>query len=105
MSISFHMTMFMFSKQFRSSREKRTFQRDVGLPHLDDLFPSLFHTRITPSAQLESECPSRLPLRFTDQFTVLFDDFLRRRSREEIEIKGSSYESILNEGFLSRIRG
>lgn len=82
-----------------------TFQRNISFPHLGDLFPGLIHTLVSPSTEMESKRPSWLPERLADQFTILFDDFLRGRSREEVEVKGASNESVLDERLLSRIRG
>ncbi len=82
----------------------RTFQRDICSPHISDLVNRLAHIRITPSTQMESESPIRLPCRQPDQLAVLFDHLLRRRSREEVKVKYAAYHSIFDQGDIGRRR-
>ena len=53
---------------------------------------------------MEPEAPCRLPRRTADQFGVLFDDLVRRRAREEVEVECAADRAVLDERDVGRRR-
>lgn len=74
-----------------------TFERDVCFSHSCYLLLRLIDVLVTPPAKVESETKGRLPSWQPDKLTILLDDFLGTRSREKVEVEGTSYETVLDQ--------